>query len=56
MEPKLKEAILKDGIIVKENNFETYRGVYQISIIKYKGQFYFRKTRNGNLVEFSLLK
>lgn len=56
METILKEQILKDGIVVKENNFETPRGIYQIRIIRYKGQFYFRKTRNGNLVEFSLLK
>lgn len=56
MESILKEAIVKNGIVVKENNFDTEKGHYQIRIIKYKEQFYFRKTRNGNLVEFSLLK
>ena len=42
---------LKKGEIVKNQAFETDKGVYQITLIRYNHDIYFFKYRNGKVVE-----
>ena len=42
---------LENGEVVKNQAFETDKGVYHISLIRYKNEIYFFKYRNGKLVE-----
>lgn len=46
---------LKNSDIVKNQAFETDKGVYQITLIRYKNEIYFFKYRNGKIVECSNL-
>lgn len=46
---------LKNGEVVKNQSFETDKGVYQITLIRYKNDIYFFKYRNGKVVECSNL-
>ena len=39
------------GTVIKNQNFVTARGVYQIVFIRYENDIYFFKYRNGQLVE-----
>ena len=39
------------GIVIKNQNFVTARGVYQIVFVRYKNDIYFYKYQNGKLVE-----
>ena len=45
------EEAVKDGKVIKNQNFVTARGVYQVVFIRHNGQVYMFKHRNGNLVE-----
>lgn len=42
---------LKKGEVVKDQSFETDKGVYQIKLIRYKNDIYFFKYRNGKVLE-----
>ena len=46
-----QKALLTEGSIKKENNFNTDHGYYTIQIIKHKGSVYFRKLKNGTQCE-----
>lgn len=46
---------LKNGDIVKNQAFETDKGVYQITLIRYNNDIYFFKYRNDKLMECSNL-
>ena len=39
------------GTVIKNQNFVTARGVYQIIFVRYENDIYFFKHRNGQLVE-----
>ena len=39
------------GVVIKNQNFVTARGVYQIVFVRYENDIYFFKHRNGQLVE-----
>ena len=39
------------GVVIKNQNFVTARGVYQIVFVRYENNIYFFKHRNGQLVE-----
>ena len=39
------------GTVIKNQNFVTARGVYQIVFVRYENDIYFFKHRNGQLVE-----
>ena len=39
------------GTVIKNQNFVTDRGVYQIVFVRYENDIYFFKHRNGQLVE-----
>ena len=39
------------GVVIKNQNFVTARGVYQIIFVRYENNIYFFKHRNGQLVE-----
>ena len=39
------------GVVIKNQNFVTARGVYQIVFVQYENDIYFFKHRNGQLVE-----
>lgn len=43
--------MLQEGLIVKSNTFDTAKGCYTIRIVNYKGDLYFHKMLNGNVVE-----
>lgn len=43
--------MLREGTIIKANTFDTAKGCYTIRIISYKGNLYFHKMLNGNIVE-----
>lgn len=43
--------MLQEGLIIKSNTFDTAKGCYTIRIINYKGDLYFHKMLNGNVVE-----
>lgn len=43
--------ILREGRILKANTFDTAKGCYTIRIVSYKGDLYFHKMLNGNVVE-----
>lgn len=49
-EPK-SIKLLNYGDIIKANTFDTAKGCYTIRIISYKGNLYFHKMLNGNIVE-----
>ena len=40
-----------NGIVIKNQNFVTTRGVYQIIFVRYENDIFFFKHRNGKLVE-----
>lgn len=40
-----------EGTVIKNQNFVTTRGVYQIVFVRYKNDIYFYKYQNGKLVE-----
>ena len=42
---------MKQGDIIKTQNFITARGTYQLVFMGYKGDVYFFKHLNGKLVE-----
>ena len=39
------------GVVIKNQNFVTVRGVYQIVFVRYENEIYFFKYRNGVGVE-----
>lgn len=43
--------LLHEGHILKANTFDTAKGCYTIRIVSYKGDLYFHKMLNGNVVE-----
>lgn len=43
--------MLREGTIIKVNNFYTAKGCYTIRIVSYNGNLYFHKMLNGNVVE-----
>lgn len=45
------EELLHYAERLKENSFETERGIYTIRLIKYNGDIYFHKMKNGEVVE-----
>lgn len=49
-EPK-SIKLLHEGRILKANTFDTAKGCYTIRIVSYKGDLYFHKMLNGNVVE-----
>lgn len=49
------EELLHYGERLKENSFETERGIYTIRLIKYNGDIYFHKMKNGEVVEIKNL-
>lgn len=52
MERKRKSInMLKEGIILKANTFDTTKGCYTIRIIAYNDKLYFHKMLNGKVVE-----
>lgn len=42
---------LKNGEVVKNQEFETDKGVYKITLIRYKNDIYYFKYKNGKIVE-----
>ena len=53
----LSEELLNYGERLKENSFETVRGIYTIMLIKYENDIFFYKMKNGEVVEIiNLLK
>ena len=46
---------LKHGEVVKNPAFNTDKGVYQITLIRYKNDIYFFKYRDNKIVECSNL-
>ena len=40
-----------EGVVIKNQNFVTARGVYQILVVRYDNDICFFKHRNGQLVE-----
>ena len=49
------ERALKNGAVVKTQKFDTEKGTYGISLIRYKNEIYFFKDLNGTIVECSNL-
>lgn len=45
------EKAIKDGTVIKNQNFVTERGVYQLAFVRYKNDIYMFKYLNGNRVE-----
>lgn len=43
--------MLREGTIIKVNNFDTAKGYYIIRIVSYNGKLYFHKMLNGKVVE-----
>lgn len=41
----------KNGDIVKDQKFNTDKGVYRITLVRYKNDIYFYKFRDGKIVE-----
>ena len=50
MRKDFAKAISK-GTVIKNQNFVTARGVYQIVFVRYENDIYFFKNRNGQVVE-----
>ena len=50
MRKDFAKAVSK-GVVIKNQNFVTARGVYQIVFVRYENDIYFFKHRNGKLVE-----
>ena len=44
-----------EGVVIKNQNFVTVRGVYQMIFVRYENDIYFFKHLNGHLVEYSNL-
>ena len=43
--------VASKGVVIKNQNFVTARGVYQIVFVRYENDIYFFKYRNRQLVE-----
>lgn len=43
--------MLREGKIIKVNNFDTAKGCYTIRIVSYNDKLYFHKMLNGKVVE-----
>lgn len=43
--------MLREGTIIKVNNFDTAKGCYTIRIVSYNDKLYFHKMLNGKVVE-----
>lgn len=43
--------MLREGTIIKVNNFDTAKGFYTIRIVSYNDKLYFHKMLNGKVVE-----
>ena len=41
----------KNGDIIKDQKFNTEKGVYRITLVRYKNDIYFYKFRDGKIVE-----
>lgn len=50
MRPEFEKAVSM-GPLIKSNSFETPKGKYRIDIREYKGDIYFFKYRDGDLLE-----
>ena len=50
MRKDFAKAVSK-GTVIKNQNFVTARGVYQLVFVRYENNIYFFKYRNGQLVE-----
>ena len=50
MRKDFAKAVSK-GAVIKNQNFVTDRGVYQLVFVRYENNIYFFKYRNGQLVE-----
>ena len=50
MRKDFAKAVSK-GTVIKNQNFVTDRGVYQLVFVRYENNIYFFKYRNGQLVE-----
>lgn len=50
MKPECAEA-MKKGTLLKVQNFETAKGVYRLAYIRYNGDIYMFKTRDGVMLE-----
>lgn len=50
MRKDFAKAVSK-GTVIKNQNFVTDRGVYQLVFVRYESNIYFFKYRNGQLVE-----
>lgn len=42
---------IKNGTVVKAQTFETDKGTYGITLIRYHNHIYFVKNRNGTILE-----
>lgn len=51
----LGQDLLRYGVILKVNNFQTEKGYYTIRLIRYEGAIYFHKMKNGMQVEIKKL-
>lgn len=52
---KLHEELLWYGKVIKENTFDTARGVYTIRIIRRGSELFWHKMKNGVVVEINNL-
>jgi hypothetical protein len=50
MKPEFVDAI-KHGKVVRNQRFETPKGMYDISIVRHKNKSYMFKLRDGKMVE-----
>lgn len=44
-------AAMRKGQLLKVQNFETVKGIYRITHVRYKGDVFMFKTRDGELLE-----
>ena len=51
----LGQDLLRYGVILKVNNFQTEKGYYTIRLIRYERAIYFHKMKNGMQVEIKKL-
>lgn len=49
------EKALKNGAVVKSQKFDTPKGTYCITLVRYRNEVYFFKDLNGTIVECSNL-
>lgn len=52
---KLHEELMRYGKVIKENTFDTARGVYTIRIIRRGSELFWHKMKNGVVVEINSL-